>query len=388
VRADLLVYAAITSTNGDISLMSQDGLTQAAAGDISAQALGATVEVQTQSTITMTDGAQTHSHDGVIRYEAANGNITVSEMDAGAGAVAVLAQRGSILDIQADSAGVDIVASDVLLNAGDGIASSANALEVSANRLSTLSKISGTFITAFGSVTVDAVSVTGRRVELAGTSRSLSTQTQEDMRSAKLLVLSTLDGAITVEGGTDDVGVQAVLGITLQSREIAEATAADITLHAGVKSQSGRVMLSSADSVVLPVAASDITAASVSLTAAGGVFMADGALISTQHHHEHGHLEHQWSGSRSGPRHQRGGHLGGQGGHQDGWSYWRGAQPHRSCRHAGCGQIAHQQDVHHSADPNACTNRAGASQQRCEQAADVCASPAGLCQLEPWVLVG
>ncbi|MFA7061982.1 MAG: LEPR-XLL domain-containing protein, partial [Pedobacter sp.] len=285
-NADITLNASVTSSTGNISIISKDSIIQAAAGDIGTTTSGKTIDLKADVAITMSDGALTQTLNGNIRYEATAGDITLGELNAGTAWAAVIATVGSILDLATDSSAVDVTANNLILFAGTAIGESTNHLETKVVSISAKSVSGSTFITESDSVTVTNLSVTVNRFNSDGTTTTTTAYTQEDLVSAADLVFVTTNGFITVGGGATSptTGINAVGNILLSAGETVEGTVADITLNASVISSGNNISLYSRDSII-QVAAGDISVTSadktIDLKADDSIVMFDGALTQT-----------------------------------------------------------------------------------------------------------
>jgi hypothetical protein len=240
--ADITLNASVTSTTGNISVLSKDNITQTATiGDITASGSDKTIDLRADDAITMGNDALTQSSNGNVRYEATAGNITLAEISTGTagtttGKVAVIATAGSILDLATDTSVADITAGDLILSAGTAIGASANRLETATGQLSTRSSAGGTFLSESDSVTVTALSLTVNRVDSAGAAAATAADTQQDLvtvGAASHLFLVTVAGGITVEAGTaTTAGITAAGDLLL----FAGGASSDVTLNADASS--------------------------------------------------------------------------------------------------------------------------------------------------------
>ena len=253
-NANLTVNATVTSTDGNVSIASNDSIEQTSTGDVFTEAEGKTIDVKADDAITMNNGALTQSTNGAIRYEATTGDITLGELKTGdanvtTGKVGVFATEGSILDLAADSSAQDITAHDLILSAGTAIGQANNHVDTQVEVISTHSGTGSTFVTEADSVTVDDLSMTVDRVQLDGSLVTTAADVQEDLTSGADLVLSTVNGSLYVNGGTDNAGVVATDDILLNAGETTEATNANLTVNATVTSTDGNVSIASNDSI-------------------------------------------------------------------------------------------------------------------------------------------
>lgn len=117
---DVLVNAPVTSGTGNLTVIGNRHVTQAATGDLTTG--GGTIDVEAESgSITMTDSgtdsALAVTGGGNLRYSAAV-NIVLGGLDAGAGSVSLTATAGAITD--GGDTSVDVRAGNLRLTAGLG----------------------------------------------------------------------------------------------------------------------------------------------------------------------------------------------------------------------------------------------------------------------------
>jgi len=246
-NADITLNASVTSTTGNISIIGKDNITQNANGDITTSESTKTIDLLADNAITMVDGAVTQSNNSNIRYEATAGDITLGELNAGTGNVALTATAGSILDLTTDTSAVDITASGLRLWAGTGIGvlgASSNAIETTVTTLSARAAGGGINILESDGVMVDDVAaVTVQRVGSDAVLTSATDAKQSDLATTSgggNIVLRTSDGNITLNDGTADVDNTAISAngsgnILLQ----AQGTNGSITANANADVMSG-----------------------------------------------------------------------------------------------------------------------------------------------------
>jgi hypothetical protein len=201
----------------------------------------------------MVDGAVITSAGGAVRVQALGGDVTIGEIDAGQGSVALLAS-GSVLDLVADTSAVDVSAASLVVTAGAAIGASGNHLETSVDTLSATSATGGSFFTETDGVIVQVIS------------------------SGADLVLVTLNGVLTVTGSPSG-GVQSQGNALLHARDTAGPRDAALVLEARVSSASGSItLLSDADLNLRQSGHVDAIGAggTVDLQAAGALVMSQG----------------------------------------------------------------------------------------------------------------
>ena len=279
VAGSIDIQTGVTSGSGNISLLAGTTISQsAAASDVSTG--GGTVDLEAGTGISMVDGALTGTSGGNIRYKSTAGNITLAELDAGAGKAAIIATAGTILDLTTDSSTYDIMASDLILTAGTAIGATDNHLETTVTTLSAKTLNGGIFIDEATGVVVDTVTLTVNRVDSTGSAAATTpVETQEDISATGgAVVLQTTEGALTVQPGTAaTTGVFASGNILLLS-----GGSNDIVLHALVTSSGGSVSLNSGKDIAQNAAIS-VTAGtgSIDLLAVGSITMIEGTSSTT-----------------------------------------------------------------------------------------------------------
>jgi hypothetical protein len=158
--SDLVINAAVTSSNGAISLLGQRDVFQGVGGNVlvsvGSDASGNSVYARAVTgSIEMSGTSTTTTQGGNIYYQAstANEDVTVGQLNAGSGVVAITA-GGDIVDGQADTVGVDgngfatvigartvnVIGSGARLEAGGAIGQAGNPLDLS---VATLGSSSG-----------------------------------------------------------------------------------------------------------------------------------------------------------------------------------------------------------------------------------------------------
>ena len=286
---DLILNAAVTSTSGNISLIANNSVTQAAAGDVQTGST-ATIDVQAQNgSITMTDGATAVTGGGSLRYRAAV-DVLVGGLSAVGGSVSILTTTGSILDN--GDADKDVIATSLRLSAGSGAGNGANLLDVAVTTIAATAAGGGIFVADDDAVTVGTVAaITVNRVDLDGTTPGASQQTDSSLGGLTTtagngrVVLVTLNGSLLVSQAVTAHGSGNILLQANTSQIPVVVNDKDITLDAAVTSGTGRISVL-ANRHVIQNASGDITTTTANGTidveaTTGSVTMADGALSST-----------------------------------------------------------------------------------------------------------
>ena len=291
--SDLILGAAVTdnATGGNISLNAGQDILQNAT--ILASTSGKTIDLVAGRNITMADGTSTTSTAGNILLYAGTGNITIDTLAAGTGSVSITAAAtssssvGTIIDLDGTSAEeieVDIIASGLILKAGNGIGTGSNHIESTVTTLTASAGAGGLFVTESDGVRVTTLTISVNRVATDATvpasASGTATVTLEDLKStgAGAVVLEVKAGDLDVNEGTSlSVGVQSATGnIRLQS------VTGNINLNAGVLSSGGNVSLL-AGSTMNQAGAGDVTTTGTGSidVEAGTIIMANGAVAQT-----------------------------------------------------------------------------------------------------------
>ncbi|MCK9275891.1 MAG: hypothetical protein M0P57_12465, partial [Syntrophales bacterium] len=174
------------------------------------------------------------------------------------------------------------------IEAGSYAGTGANHLETAVQTLSAVTAAGGLFVTETNALAVDRIAqFTANRVAADGTATVAAATTdlaQEDLAVAGDLVLTTVSGALMIEGGSDTAAVSAAGNILLAANETAEGLQndSDITVNAGIES-SGMITVTAADTISQN---SDLAvssgAGSITLTASAGITMSYEASSLTQ----------------------------------------------------------------------------------------------------------
>ena len=283
VENDVVIEADISSQGGHISVIAADSVEQKA--DISTS--GGSIDVLARAgSIGMGSLTVSSSSGGDIRYQA-NGNVTVSLLNAGAGNVSLISGTGSLLDNgdkdQEDVDKVDVAGAGLLIAANNGageLGTGKGALETDVGMVSVLAGPGGISLLEADDVIVDTVSVSIDRLAFDGTSSAVD-DTQSDLVTALgsggSIVLRTVDGTITVnDGDSNTIGISAdgAGNILLQAQDGDSPAESDIILNARVISGSGCISILAAGSIMQSANISTTTG-TIDIKAAGGTLTMD-----------------------------------------------------------------------------------------------------------------
>ena len=262
-NGDLAVNAAVVA-GSNASLLASRGITQAAAGDITA---GGTLDVNAQDgSITMADGAVSHS-TGNLRY-LATGDIILSSVQTDSGAR--IEAGGSIID--GGDSDVDVVADRAQLVAGASIGQKAGeGLGPLYTTIGTLAADAGTgniYLSDSASPTIGEVgAIDVERVNMDGTTTR---------QAGTALAGAAAAGNLKIQAA-DNLGVSAP--VTARAGDLLlHAISGDLAIGAAVNSSRHASLL--AGKGITQSAAGDVTVGgTLDVEAQGGsITMADGAV--------------------------------------------------------------------------------------------------------------
>jgi filamentous hemagglutinin family protein len=272
--ADDITLASVITSNGSISVIAGDTLTQNS--NILTLANG-TIDVSAGAGgITMANGALAVAN-GNVRYSA-GGTIRVGGIISTQGNVMVTSSSGSILDN--GDAHADIVGHRVQFSAPNGsVGSSANALEMGGTNIAAAAGSGGIFLGVGNNVIVDTVNpITVNRVNTSGNNTTLNGSSQSGFTT-------TGGGDIVLLNNGSIVVNQAVSGGGSANILLANSTNGvnNITLNNAVSSGSGSITIA-ADGFYTQNANGDISTVGgdvVVVTKTGTIVMANGALTTS-----------------------------------------------------------------------------------------------------------
>jgi len=261
--ADLELNAAVSTsgTTGNISLQAGGDIRQNAT--IATAGAGQGIDLVALGGIAMAQGTSTSSIGGAIALQATN-DVALALVDAGNGAVAVVA-GGSIRDI--DAAGdsdVDLIAGSLLLRAGAAIGASNNALETRVGTLGASANLGAMYVNEADAIEIGSVALAVNRVDAGGNTAAVAIAGQSGLVVAQAgnLVLNA-GGAVTVNNGVTGNGGNLLL-----------KSGAAMTINAAVSSGAGALSLNAAGTVSQKVS---ISGASIDVDSGTAILMDDGA---------------------------------------------------------------------------------------------------------------
>jgi hypothetical protein len=269
-NSDITLGAALTNTTGHSSLNAGRDLLQNA--NIEATGSGKTLDLVAGRHIVMADTTRTGSSDGNILLQA-GADITLETLDAGTADVSVSAGN-DILDQDSDANGAaspDIEAAGLLLNAGGGIGTGSNHLEIAATTLSANAGADGIFLSESDGLTVDSLTIQINRVDGSATASATSHLEQDDLETTGHLVLISATGDLTL---SDEVSAMGAGNVLLQ------ATVGAITQNNALDGGSGHISLISGASYTQQADITTTGAGTIDLQAGGSIGMDDGTQIS------------------------------------------------------------------------------------------------------------
>ncbi|PCJ14855.1 MAG: hypothetical protein COB02_18580, partial [Candidatus Cloacimonadota bacterium] len=275
-NSNITISKKVSSTKGDISIISSDNITQNADGDIQVDASSKTIDVSASLAITMVDGATSITNNSNIRYEASSSNIALASLNAGDGDITIKS-GGNISD--AGNTDVDLISVNLRLEAGGTIGSSSESLDTTVTTLAAKTAGGGIFINETDVLIINKVNAIS--VNRVGGAAVVDSASMEDITTLSngSIVISATDleinaGTVTAASAISSHGAGNIL---LQARSV------DIDLNASIDGGSGHISLVSATNINL-VAAGDMqtTAGSVDIEATAGLIsMLDGASINS-----------------------------------------------------------------------------------------------------------
>ncbi|MEX0331567.1 MAG: filamentous hemagglutinin N-terminal domain-containing protein [Puniceicoccaceae bacterium] len=240
-----LVINDVVSSGADTTLLARNSISQNA--DVTA---GGTIDAEAfEGDITMAADAMSTTTDGNVRL-VASGDVTVGVVDAGTADISVTA-GGNILDAQADTVGVDgdgfatnsdrtvnLVASDLRLDAAGGIGEAGNPVDTSVDTLAASAASGNAYVYESDAVTIGTVApVMANRVALESTSAEVTDAAELAGVTAELNAkVETIDGTLTV-----DQAVTATVGDAL----VAANGSGDLDLNADLSAGGNATLLAS-----------------------------------------------------------------------------------------------------------------------------------------------
>ena len=277
---DILVNAAVTSGSGHISLLANQDVKIAAAGDVSTG--GGSVDIEAANgAVEMTDGAVVTSNGGVIRVFAM-GDILVASLNAGTGPLSLnTGAAGSVTDN--GMMDIDLVGGSLRIVAGVSVGSAGNHLDTAVSKVAVVAAQTvsgGVFLTDNDALELGSVAAVNY-------SRALANGT------ANTLVDAAIEGLLTSAGDAHAV-VETIDGPLTVSSRVLVAGAGNVRLAAAGVNGSVDVMakVSSPDGHVTVVGEKDVIQSNAGMLEAvngtidvqavtGSINMGDGTTATT-----------------------------------------------------------------------------------------------------------
>jgi hypothetical protein len=234
--SDVVLNADVTAGQ-DLTINARDAITQNA--DLTT---GGSIYVRAMSgAVTMDADASSSTSDSNIRYDGQS-DVTVGVLDAGTADISVTA-GGSVLDAHADTVGVDgdgfatnagrtvnLVASDLRLEAGADIGSAGDPLDTSVDTVATTAGTGSTYVYETDTLSVGTVDpVTVSRVALESTSTDVTDAASLSGVTAGMNAkVETIDGTLTIGDPVEATSGDALLA--------GNGTGSDLDINATVTS--------------------------------------------------------------------------------------------------------------------------------------------------------
>lgn len=230
--AGALDVASAVTAGGALSLQAAGAL--GLGGTLSA----ASADLLAGADLVMAAGA---SSQAASQHLQAGGSITVGQLRADGGSVALLA-AGAVRDADADGdASLDISAGALWLQAGTGLGAPTNALELAVGTLAATSAAGGTYLTEADGLLVGSVSFGVDRVSASGALSSLAVGGSGlSSLGGAPLVLRSLAGDLAVEAALRSDGGVLLLDAMAGALRLAAAVdsgGGTLSLHAGAALQ-------------------------------------------------------------------------------------------------------------------------------------------------------
>lgn len=278
---DIRTTQLVNSTTGDVGIIAARDIVQENDGDITT---GGDVLVEAGNDWTMAADAVITATGGEVDGHAVAGDLTLGLINS---TNVALTAEGSIIDANAGLLNVD--ATTLSLQANTGLignhdnangtpAANVNAIDTQVTTLAANAE-AGIYISEADAVVVDSVNSVTVNVDApvqvnfndttTAVNQSRTTAALEDLTSDANgpVKLQTVAGTLTINGGTDGIGVVAngTGDVLLQ----AVGSASDVIVNAEVASGTGNVTLNAGDDIAVNSA--------ITTTGAGSVFVVSGA---------------------------------------------------------------------------------------------------------------
>ena len=154
---DITLDASITVSSGNLSLDAADDILLNADGDITLSTESKSIDLLSGGDISAADTNSVSTTNGNVWIEASS-NITVESINAGTGGVYLKAGT-DIIDGDSDN---DITAADLILEAGSGIGSTTDLLDITVTNLTATADADGMFIAEADAIVIGSITEIGR----------------------------------------------------------------------------------------------------------------------------------------------------------------------------------------------------------------------------------
>ena len=241
---------AFTSYTGNMRLLGVNGVTIGTVGSpVVINTLGGTLDVQADSASVQMNALSTlASGTGSIRVSAAQ-NLGIAEVTTTSGNVSLIATAGSITDTNGNTTGTigtaNVQAVGLRLNAGTDIGSTTDELQANVATLSAAAAAGSVYVLdtaaeTIGSVAVTVVAVTG------GSSPGTITDAAQGG-----VATSGANGNIVLQDSTGNMTVSTAVSANGSGNVLLQSSVGSVRVNAGVSSGSGDVSLSSGTFVAI-----------------------------------------------------------------------------------------------------------------------------------------
>ena len=278
--------ANLLSGTGHISLVAHTDLTLNDSADVSTSGSGTLFLEALNGRVEQAENSRLIAENGDIRVWALDsillGGITTEAT------VSLIAREGSILDQDDNSGGEDVIASGLRMEAGLGIGSPTDRIEIRVERLSAHVTSGGIFVEETDGLQIAGVDASVERVQANAASSTESDATQSDLRTFAgngSIVIRTLAGDLSLHDGLNPAAAIAVSAHgSGHIRLEAAGAGTDLIVNRDILSGSGHITLV-AQRDIRSTAGTDVStglAGTLRLTAnAGSVEMASSSLLSS-----------------------------------------------------------------------------------------------------------
>ncbi|MCJ8345898.1 hypothetical protein MJH12_10180, partial [bacterium] len=271
---DITLSKKVSSSKGNISIISSDNIIQNADGDLQVDTSAKTIDVNAAAAITMVDGAISSTNNSNIRYETSSSNIAIASLNAGSGNITVKSS-GNITD--AGDTDIEFISTNLRLEAAGTVGVSGASLETTVTTLAAKTAGGGIFLAETDALIIGEVAVIS--VNRVGGAAVVDAAAMEDLvtLSNGSITLSATD--LEINGGSASAAI--AISSNGSGNILLSASTVDIDVNSAIDAGSGHISLIAATNLNL-VAAGDIStsAGTVDLEATAGLIaMSDGASI-------------------------------------------------------------------------------------------------------------